>query len=536
MHPNVTILIIAAFLQPLLIAPVNGQESGTQASQPSQAGEAQSTSTMSPTEDVPEEGGENTSVKEPKTKAKLSPESRYTVAHTGLKGTQARQNRPNPMFSPTVAQINLTKGTWQDWPWEASGLTGDWLGLREHLQDNGVFIDGLYSIFLNENFSGGLETGDFSGGILSASMTVDTKELLGHPDGLFFINLQHWDWYSSYYDIAGSFVPIPNYTGVNGNLPDNASMNQISQLYYSQHLFDGLLNVAFGKQDGANIFSNIPGAGAFMYSAAGYSATLNPYIPSWPYEATALTAIVNFNEDICASFGWFDGSMAGLNEKRSPLGNLVYTPAPNPGSRGPSTFFDNQGHWFLITEWGVNWQIGERDLPGALCAGGWLQTGRTQTGGTLDAGPGVENVPGTYLSLSQTLWAPSKSYAALGGGILAFGQFGWSDPDKNAVHWTLMGGISATGVIPGRPMDILGVLGAFTGFSDNPGTWQSTTPSGGLGPPGGSETAFEAFYRLQLTPWFALQPGIEWLGTPGGGDPSQIEDSVMGYLMIEIVF
>ncbi|MEE2908066.1 MAG: carbohydrate porin [Planctomycetota bacterium] len=489
-----------------------------------------------PPDDVAEDSADHPPVPKGKKDKNWSPESSYTIANTGLKGTQERVGRPNPLFSPTVAQINLTKGSWSNWPWESSGITGDWFGLREHLQDNGIFIEGGYNAFLNYNFSGGLETGGFSGGILNTAITVDTETLMGHPDGLFFFNFQHWDWYSSYYEIAGGFNPIPNYTGVNGNLPDNAALNQISQLYYSQHLFDHVVNIAFGKQDGANIFSNIPGAGGFMYDAAGYSATLNPYIPSWPYEATALTAIVNFNEDICASFGWFDGSLGGLNVTRDLFGNLIYSPPPNPGGRGPSTFFDNQGHWFLISEWGVNWQIGELDLPGVLCAGGWLQTGRSQTGGTLNDGPGVENIPGTYVSLSQTLWAPSEQFAKQGGGIIAFGQFGWSDPNKNAVHWSLMGGISATGVIPGRPMDAMGILGAYTGFSDNPGTWQSTTPSGGIGPTGGGETAFEAFYRLQITPWCAVQPGIEWLGTPSGGDPSQIEDAVVGYLMVEIIF
>lgn len=535
MHPNATTLFLAAVLLGSLNPTLRGQDAVEKSPGSSQTDAEASSDDQSSESNAPQQERGTDSESE-KPKVKLTPESRYTVANTGLKGTQDRSNRPNPMFSPTVAQINLTKGNWNDWPWKASGITGDWLGLREKLQDNGVFIDGLYSIFLNENFSGGLETGGFGGGLLSTSITVDTETLLGHPNGLFFINFQHWDWYTSEYDIAGSFDPIPNYTGVNGNIPENASLNQISQLYYSQHLFGNLMNVAFGKQDAANIFSNIPGTGGFMYSGAGYTATLNPYIPSWPSEATALTAIVNFNEDVCASFGWFDGSMAGLNVERSPFGNLVYTPAPNPGSRGPSTFFDNDGHWFLITEWGVNWQLGELELPGAICAGGWLQTGRTQTSGTFDQGPGVQDVPGTYLSLSQTLWSPDKRTASLGGGIMAFGQFGWSDPNKNPVHWTLMGGVSATGVIPGRPMDALGIMGSYTGFSDNPGTYQSTTSTGGVGPAGGNETAVEAYYRVQLTPWFAVQPGIEWLGTPGGGDPSQIEDTVMGYLMIEIIF
>ncbi|MCH2132885.1 MAG: carbohydrate porin [Phycisphaerales bacterium] len=534
MTSSLTLILTSVLLaQPANDVPPGGPTAPPAESAPSDAPEVADPSTAQAPADNPTEHP-----KEPtgKPDRNWGAESAYTVANTGLVGTQDRMNRPNPLFSPTVAQINLTPGDWSDWPWDCSGITGGWGGIRNELQDNGVFVDGFYVALLNENFSGGLETGGFSGGLWNASVTVDTHPLLGHADGLFFVNFQHWDWYSNTFDIAGGFDPTGSYTGTNGNLPNSAALNQISQLYYSQHLFDRSLNLAFGKQDANNIFSNMPGSGAFMYNAASFTPTLNAYMPTFPSEATALTAIVNVNEDICGSFGWFDGSLGGLNETRDALGRLIYNPAPNPGGRGPSTFFDNQGHWFLITEWGVNWQLGELDLPGALCAGGWLQTGRSRTSGTLEDGPGVQNVPGTYVSLSQTLWAPSQQFAKQGGGIMFFGQFGWSDPTKNAVHWSLTGGLSATGVIPGRPMDALGILGSWTGFSNDPGTWQSTTPTGGVGPTGGGEGAFEAFYRVQLTPWFAVQPGIQWLPTPGGGDPAQLDDAVTGYLMVEVVF
>lgn len=463
-------------------------------------------------------------------------EKSFTMTNTGLLGTQDRFNRPNPLFSPTVGQINLTQGNWTGWPFQASGLSGNWFGTRDELQENGIYIEGIYTSFLEYNFEGGSDSGFFGGGIASTSMTIDTKKLIGHPDGIFFMNLQNWGWYNNKFANNDSFDPTSNYTGSNGNFPDGGSVNQISQLYYSQHLFDDLLNVAFGKQDANNIFSNIPGCGGFLYNGASYTPTLNPFFPSFPQEATALTMIVNLTDDLVGSFGWFDGSLGGLNVTRNQFGQLVYAAAPQPGGRGPSTFFRNQGHWFLISEWAMNWQLGENELPGAICAGGWLQTGRSQTAGTLENGPGVEDVPGAYVSFNQAVWASDKSFAANGGGLIAFGQFGWSDPDKNAVQWSLMGGLSATGVIPGRPMDAMGVLGMWTSFSDNAGVWQSTTPSGSPGPPGGGESAFEAFYRFQLTPWLSVQPGIQFLGTPSGGDPSQLDDAVVGYTMIELIF
>ena len=145
MHPNATTLFLAAVLLGSLNPTLRGQDAVEKPPGSSQTDAEASSDDQSSESNAPQQQRGTDSESE-KPKVKLTPESRYTVANTGLKGTQDRSNRPNPMFSPTVAQINLTKGNWNDWPWKASGITGDWLGLREKLQDNGVFIDGLYSI------------------------------------------------------------------------------------------------------------------------------------------------------------------------------------------------------------------------------------------------------------------------------------------------------------------------------------------------------------------------------------------------------
>ena len=33
-----------------------------------------------------------------------------------------------------------------------------------------------------------------------------------------------------------------------------------------------------------------------------------------------------------------------------------------------------------------------------------------------------------------------------------------------------------------------------------------------------------------------LQAGIEWISTPGGGDPSSLDDSVVPYLIVNLQF
>ncbi|MEC7352558.1 MAG: carbohydrate porin, partial [Planctomycetota bacterium] len=111
-----------------------------------------------------------------------------------------------------------------------------------------------------------------------------------------------------------------------------------------------------------------------------------------------------------------------------------------------------------------------------------------------------------------------------------------SPDDRNAVTLGLTAGISATGVVPGRVADALGIMGSWSKFSDEPSIFQSTLPDGRPGASGGSESAIEGFYRIQLTPSVMIQPGIEWIIDPGGGSPPSLGDAVVPYLVINLQF
>lgn len=444
------------------------------------------------------------------------------VPQSGLLG------EPNSWVSPTVQQPAGFDpgGVYGDWPRGSDGLSGDWGGARSWLQSRGLRLQAEYTAIATYNVAGGLDQGFFGGAPLGITLTADLERMLGVPGAVVFADWEYFHWYNGRFSPSGLLDPTGSYVGENTNLidPDSAVLNQLAQLFWRQNFFDGALNLQFGKMDVNAAFSAIDAAGAFQNSMAMFTSTLNPFIGTYPNETTGLQVAWQPREDLQLLVGWFDGTTAAFNPESGMAG-------PSTGSRGPSTFFRNEGHWFLVFETDLDWEV-LPTLPGTAGVGGWLQTGTSYTAGS--SVDGVEDVPGFYVQATQTLWSRDEWSASRGGGVRLFGQFGWSSPEKNPVQWSILAGLSATGVIPGRPADGLGLLGAYSRFTDDPEIFQSTTPSGLAGASGGSESAIEAFYLLQLLPWFYLQPGVEWIGTPGGGAPAPLSSAVQFYLLISL--
>ena len=436
---------------------------------------------------------------------------------------------PNGYLSPSVKKPAPREWFREYHDWGSGNLSGDWFGLRNDLGDHGVAVGIRYVAIPSLNLDGGLDRGFFGGGALGVTVTLDTESLIGWKGGTLFFDWEFFDWYNARFPSMVGYDPTGSYVGVNTNLIDGSTklLNQVAQLYYLQTFFDDQLSVQFGKIDSNVTFAAVDAAGAFQDSIAMYPSTLNPFFPTYPNEATAIAATLAPVDFLSFSAALFDGTSAAYDRDTGMSG-------PSTGSHGFGTFFDNDGHWFVIAQANASWEV-DPTRPGNLGIGGWLQTGRTATKGTNKDGAGVKDVPGALLQWEQTLWAPTPESAAAGGGVRFFGQFGWSDPDKNPVHWSLMGGLSATGVIPGRPADALGVMGAYSRFTKDSNIYMSSSRTNpGMGPAGGSEGSIEAFYLAQLTSSIYLQPGLLWIRTPGGGNPAPLGDALTLYLLVGI--
>jgi porin len=449
-------------------------------------------------------------------------------ATPGVFAAEATIDRPNQYPSPTVKQPATADKFDTDYPWYENTLTGDWGGLRGELAQNGVVSNIRYVSLLLDNWQGGFDTGFFGAGPLGITTTFDTERLIGLEGGTLFFDYEFNHWLNGRFPPSGQFDPTGSYVGVNTNLidSDTTMLNQVAQLYYKQLLCDDDVTFIFGKMDANVPFATVGAAAPFQSSSAMYTPTLNPFIPTYPNEATGLVLKANLTDSFVGKFGWFDGTTASYDPATGTSG-------PATGPRGPETFFHNDGNWLLMTQWELSWQL-DATRPGSAGVGAWVQTGLTGTAGS-DT-DGVSDVPGWYVQWQQTVWSPSAAISADNGGVKYFGQFGWSDPNKNPVHWSIMTGVSATGVFACRPADAVGILYTRAEFTDNPGIYQSTQRNGQPGPSGGSEGAVEAFYLWQWTSWSYLQPGIMWIDTPGGGSPAPLDDALLGYLLVGVEF
>ncbi|MAI78989.1 MAG: hypothetical protein CL917_08615 [Deltaproteobacteria bacterium] len=435
--------------------------------------------------------------------------------------------RPNQYPSPTVKQPG-EREHFDNQPWQENTLAGDLNGLRSSLAHWGVQIEVQYVSILMGNTRGGFDAGFVGGGPLGVTLTVDTEHLFGWEGGTLFADWEYFNWYSDRFSPDNSFDPSGSFVGVNTNFIDaqKATLNQLAQLYYQQSFFDDQFTLAFGKMDANVPFLAVEAAAAFQNSIAMYTPTLNAFIPTYPNESTGIVAAIGNEERISAKIGWFDGTSAAYDAATGITG-------PSTGSRGPESFFENQGNWWVVAQVDFAWRLKDH-LQGSMGIGAWVQTGLVATQGTDTEG--VSDVPGWYLQWQQTLWSPSQEISEDGGGLVYFGQLGWSDPEKNPVHWSLMTGFSATGIIPGRIADAVGLMFAHTQFTQNTEIYESILIDGTTGPGGGHETSLEAFYIFQWKSWAYFQPGVMWIHSPGGGSPAALKDDLLLYLLLGVDF
>ena len=405
-------------------------------------------------------------------------------------------------------------------------LLGNWGGGRNRLKEQGVNFNLLGIIDQVNNFQGGYEQGSFALYLMNVSVSVETDKLLGYSGGEFFAAFQYGN------QIATEQKYVGSYWGFDGI---DAEVLQLSELSYQQDIANGWGWVLVGKTDGNNYFSNLGPVGNFLNSAASYSSVLNPYMPSFPNQAFGIEFGVSPVDNLELRMGCLDGSNARYDPSTGQLG-------PSTGGRGPASFFTNSS-FYLDWEAEYGWSLGEgRD--GSATLGAFLQTGQSAFFGVESvANPQpvttvVEDPFGFYVDLQQRVFDPNQR--DMGGspdeGITLFSQLAWGNPGTNPVLCSVTAGINCAGVVPGRPHDAFGAVIGYSKFTDNPRVYVASNASGSRRGTGGHEIDFEIYYQLQLTPWLAIQPDLQVIGSPSGGSPAVLNDAIVGTLRVLVSF
>ncbi len=383
-------------------------------------------------------------------------------------------------------------------PLEWEYLTGNWFGLRDALREQGIDPQGSIIIDWSHNCRGGLRTRSSTlRHLLDLNLTLDLDRLVGVPGGTFFVQFLHHHGPDSSTIDTGDFQVYSNI--------DADGRTELAQLWYRQDFFDGLLGVKFGKSEANDDFAFVDHGAAFIHSSPGVSPTVLEF-PTYPDTAVGVILFVNPTDFLYANVGLFDGA---LHE-----GHLT-------GEHAGETFFGQPADWFVIGELGVTWEFAD-GCVGRLGVGGWGHTGDFTT----FAGQNESGTAGWYLVLDQTLYCEQPDDETNAQGLGLFFQLAGADEEVAEVDLHCGIGVQYVGLLPSRDDDIVGVMVSYVHFSAPARQVAAFTQD--------YEMAFELFYKLQLTPWLALQPDLQYIKNPGGNQ--LLRDAVVATLRIEATF
>ena len=376
-------------------------------------------------------------------------------------------------------------------------LTGDLLGLRPALAARGITFEAFLVADWSHNFRGGLRTrGEEFRYLFDANITLDTEPLLGLKGGKAFADFQTHDGRNGSELLTGDFQGFSNI--------DAPGFTALYELWYEQTLLDGRLRVKAGKIDATNEFAFVENGAEFINSSAGYSPTIVGF-PTYPDPATGAVAFVAPVDWMYLGAGVFDGAtQEGIRT----------------GTRGPATFFGDPADLFLIAEAGARWSLGGgRD--------GRIGLGAAHHTGTFDlvdgSGRTQDGVTSVYLVLEQTLF--NENPAGDGQGVGVFLQIARTEQDVFDADLHVGAGVVWTGAIPTRDADVLGLMASYVHFGDPVRSAGTIVED--------HELNVQAFYKVQVTPWLALKPDVQYIANPGG---TRRPDAFVGTLRLEVTF
>lgn len=365
--------------------------------------------------------------------------------------------------------------------------TGDWLGVREPLQDHGVELFGSYTAEVWGNLSGGERRSAVYTGLLEFGVTLDLEKLVGWPGATVH---NSWLW------LHGQ-GPSDRLAGDNlfavSNIEGFATFRMF-ELWFQQEVLDGALSLRVGQLAADEEFAISEYAELFMNGTLGWPAFLSESIPNggpaYPLATPGVRLEINQAE-------WFTFRTAVF--QGDPF-------AEDVNRHGFRYRLDSANGALLMNEAELRWTtLPGTGLPGSFKTGAWFHTAKFSD-------PGDEDIErrgnaGFYIIVDQAL-LQSDSLGEIG----TFARLGFEPPDRNFLSFYVDGGVTWQGLLPGRPDDTAGFAVAYGKLSQ--GARRGLADEGIPNP--GYEIALEWTYEAQITPWLAVQPNVQTIIRPGG--------------------
>lgn len=355
---------------------------------------------------------------------------------------------------------------------EDQSLLGDWGGARSWLEQRGVEMELIATHDYVANVDGGLRRTSGVLGNIDLTATIDTEKA-----GL-------WNSGTMFFYALGNYGRNPTEFVGDLQATNNIEAYDTAKLYegwYEHQWLDGRVSFLGGLHDLNSEFNTLEYAGALINSSFGIEIDISQVGPSI-FNTTAL------------------GSRLRLKPTESSyIQSAIYDGIPgSPSSqRGTRIDFREGDGTFSIIE------VGYTALPETpwfkIAGGWWYHTAEFED----YAGEMRDSNWGLYGIGEATLFTPEE----IGTGVGFFLQYGNADRTRNQIKNYWGAGLQLSGVIPDRDDD---TLSFGINQARNSGGYREITEDTTA-----AETVLEFTYQMQVTPWFSLQPDLQWVKNPG---------------------
>ncbi|OWT66348.1 carbohydrate porin [Candidimonas nitroreducens] len=408
--------------------------------------------------------------------------------------------------------------------WERSTLTGDWGGTRTALSDHGVDLSLNYIGETLGVLSGGLSREQSYEGRVELSVDADLQKLMNWEGGKAHFTI---------YNINNGGRNAAQNVGSIAD-PSNIDAYRTTRLFTAwleQSLFNDRFSIRLGQLAADDEFLTSDTAGGLINGTFGWAGLMAANMtnggPAYPLATPGVRLKFQANDQVSALVGVFNGDPAGKDCDDDPQ-----------KCNRHGTKFPLDGGTLLMGElqYRANQAKDATGLPGTYKLGAWYSDnkfadqryGLDAAGATVSlADPSLDSAKnhrgdwGLYGVADQMIWRGHDS------SVNAFVRGGFSPSNRNLISYYVDGGLGWKGPFAGRPDDTLTFGVAYAKISDD-AVNADRDALAISGPPyavRSSETVLELNYTAHITPWWTIQPDLQYIMHPNGGqnpdDPTQ---------------
>jgi porin len=379
--------------------------------------------------------------------------------------------------------------------WARPYLFGD-LG-RTKLKEQGIDIGLTLGNESVGNVSGGNRNTAANAGQLWFGAKLDMAKLAGIQGGTVGLTLVE-RFGQNLNEVAG--IPALQLTN---EVFGRGNILRLTQLYYSQKLFDDRLELKGGRLPVGSDFFFGPCEFINLTFCGGQPGNIQGgYIYNWPVSQWAGIVHYNFTKEFQLSVGVYDANPTYLTTTDPSIYFLPGIPGSNPATG-------------VLVPVELVWSP-SGPLNGTWRLGGWYDNASTIDGGLpgiIQVIPSVGGVPaqdlgdqrgrfGVYESILQRLTVEGPDAR----GWYTFINSTFADHRTSFQDYQIALGFRHTGTFASRPRDDVGFAVGTTHVNT-----AALTPNAG-----GNEVPIEAWYGWQATGWMNLKFDAQYVINPGG--------------------